>query len=85
MAEQRYSILEGFADLIRASRRVLHVMSQQESFDFPTEKDLEDFMLCTFPEEDASKVESVRRLWNPTFNAALDPIYKPGRDGGTAL
>lgn len=50
------TVLEGFANMIRRA------LKQPDSFDSTTLRDLEEFVLSTFPREEYLKEEPARRL-----------------------
>lgn len=54
-----------------------------DSFDSTMVKDLEGFVLLTYPGEDALKEEAVGCSWSPIFNVAVDSADKSTRQSVT--
>lgn len=69
---------------MRVARTVQHALNQPELFVSTTFKELEYFIFSTVPAENASKKQSVGRLWSIISNSAVNSIDKPDRGQVTA-
>lgn len=69
---------------MKAPARVQHTLIQPHSFDYTTWKNLEDLMMCTFPEKDFLEEESARSLCKSIFSEAVESIKKLDSSGEIA-
>lgn len=75
-----FANLKHFGDLIQEPQKMPHALNQPQSLETITLKELEDYIICTFPEEDALRNWPAWRLRSHTYNATVEPIYKPEWD-----
>lgn len=75
----RLHIPKKLCEPLQAPQRVRHAVNQLSSFYSTDLKDVEEFILSTFPGKDPSKEMSTQRLWNSFANAVVESIHKPDR------
>lgn len=80
LAETRLHGPRTFCRPMQARRRVWAAANQPDSFDSTAIKDLNDFLLSTFPAKDPLREKPNRRLRHPVLSTAVGSINKPDFD-----